>query len=585
MNESRYDVAIIGGGPAGSTAGTLLCKYKPELRVLILEREVFPREHVGESQLPPISRILDEMGCWEQVEAAGFPIKIGATYRWGSDPALWDFEFLPLREFHNEPRPARYAGQRLRTAFQVERSVYDDILLRQAQQTGCTVRQGTRVSKVLRDGDRVTALQLDGDETVTARYYIDASGGPGILRRAMGVAVDTPTTLQNIAIWDYWENAEWAVEIGVGGTRVQVMSIGNGWLWFIPLSPTRTSIGFICPAAYYKASGTSPETLYLDAIAEEPLIRKLTENASRAGAVRTTRDWSFLAQRMAGANWFLAGESAGFADPILAAGMTLAHSGAREVAYTLLELDRGEHDGDWLRERYQEGQQRRIGQHIRFADFWYAANGQFTDLQDYTRTIAQDAGLDLSPQAAFQWLGTGGFTNDVLGQVGIGGLDLAGVQQITQRFTGGTLCWELSKYNRFKLQLADAQRDHLPILDQGRIRREPCYLRDGHVLPVTGLFALLIQVLQKSADIADISKQILAYFSTASSTATPQLGLHYALQVLEVMLSEGWVKGTLDPRKARLKVSVPEEGDIVHANRDIAERLKGLQESTMVGDG
>src|SRR5690348_4922960 len=107
-----FDVAIIGGGPAGSTAGTILKKYAPELKVAILEREKFPRDHVGESQLPPVCTILNEMGCWDKVEAANFPIKIGATYRWGKSPELWDFEFIPATVFENEPRPAKYEGQR-----------------------------------------------------------------------------------------------------------------------------------------------------------------------------------------------------------------------------------------------------------------------------------------------------------------------------------------------------------------------------------------------------------------------------------------------------------------------------------------
>lgn len=143
-----FDVIIIGGGPAGSTLGSLLRKYNPNLNVLILEKEQFPREHVGESQLPPISKILDEMGCWDKVEAANFPIKIGATYRWGSSAKLWDFEFLPVRQFEDEPRPAKYQGQRLQTAFQVDRAVYDEILLDHAESMGCVVKQQTRVARV-----------------------------------------------------------------------------------------------------------------------------------------------------------------------------------------------------------------------------------------------------------------------------------------------------------------------------------------------------------------------------------------------------------------------------------------------------
>ena len=102
------------------------------------------------------------------------------------------------------------------------------------------------------EGDRVTGIELKDGSMVTARYYVDASGHAGILRRSMGVETTVPTGLKNIALYDYWENADWVEEIGVGGTRVQVMSQGTGWVWFIPLGPTRTSIGFVCPADYFQ---------------------------------------------------------------------------------------------------------------------------------------------------------------------------------------------------------------------------------------------------------------------------------------------------------------------------------------------
>ncbi|MBV8514105.1 MAG: tryptophan 7-halogenase, partial [Acidobacteria bacterium] len=117
-----YDLAIVGGGPAGSTVASLLKKYQPELKVAIFEREKFPREHIGESQLPAISPILNELGAWDKVEAANFPIKVGATYRWGNTKGLWKFDFL-LHPFEDEPRPGKYNQQRESTAFQVDRSV------------------------------------------------------------------------------------------------------------------------------------------------------------------------------------------------------------------------------------------------------------------------------------------------------------------------------------------------------------------------------------------------------------------------------------------------------------------------------
>src|SRR5580704_6005078 len=148
------DVAIIGGGPAGATAGTLLKKYNPGLKVALFEREKFPRDHIGESQLPGISRVLDEMGVWDKVEAAGFPIKIGSTNRWGKEPELWDFEFFPGELFQDEARPAKYEGQRRFTAFQVDRSIYDKILLDHAREMGVEVHEEVNVRKIHRAGDR-----------------------------------------------------------------------------------------------------------------------------------------------------------------------------------------------------------------------------------------------------------------------------------------------------------------------------------------------------------------------------------------------------------------------------------------------
>ena len=100
---------------------------------------------------------------------------------------------------------------------------------------------------------------------------------------------------------------------------------------------------------------------------------------NRRGTIEATRDWSFVAARTAGENWLLVGEAAGFADPILSAGMTLTQVGGREAAYTLLSLLKNQHDPHWLKHHYDTNQRGRLRQHIRFATFWYAANGQFSE--------------------------------------------------------------------------------------------------------------------------------------------------------------------------------------------------------------
>ncbi len=412
MSQQHVDVAIVGGGPAGSTAASLIKKYDPDANVLVLEKATFPRDHVGESQLPSISPILHEMGVWDKVEAAGFPVKIGASYTWGKKQDRWDFDFFPVEAWQDEQRPAAYEGQRRFTAFQVDRAKYDELLLRHAESLGAEVREATSVAKVNVQGQKIESLTLGDGSTVTADHYIDASGVVGLLRRALGVESDVEAELRNIAIWDYWENADWAVEIGTGATRVQVRSLPFGWIWFIPLGPTRTSIGLICPSDYYRQTGKTPEALYDEALAAQPDIQRLTRNATRRGRVESCKDWSHLARQVVGDNWFLCGESAGFADPILAAGMALGHNSAREAAYTILELRRGKIAKKWLLERYDDRNRTNIGQHIRFAKYWYAANGCFTDLQDHCSSIAKSAGLRLTPKSSWQWLSQGGFATE-----------------------------------------------------------------------------------------------------------------------------------------------------------------------------
>ncbi|MCB0827148.1 MAG: tryptophan 7-halogenase, partial [Armatimonadetes bacterium] len=446
-------------------------------------------------------------------------------------------------KFVEEPRPASYRGQRERTAFQVDRARYDEILLSHAQSIGCDVEQGVGVAKVRIRGDRVESLVLSNGKEVVADHYIDASGNVAVLRKAMGVKISEPAALRNIAIWDYWENAEWAKSIGIGGTMVQVMSIANGWIWFIPLSPTRTSIGFICPADYYKNSGKSTEQLYLEALPKDENILTLIENAQREGKLQATKDWSFLSERMTGENWLLVGETAGFADPILAAGLTLTHCSAREAAYIVVDMYRGSHDSAWLKKHYEETQKQRILQHIRFADFWYAANGQFEDLFDHTAKIAKEAGITLTPEKAFQWLGTGGFADDIQGQAGLGGFDMNGIKQITNLFLDGDLDWMLNRYNTFKLDIQGATEEAIPVFKDGKITSHRCFFRDGRKLPIVGFFGLIYEVLRKHSDIVSILQELVIQLRKHQIKADIGLAVRYAIQPLEVMVTEGWVNG------------------------------------------
>jgi flavin-dependent dehydrogenase len=542
-----YDVVIIGGGPGGSTCGSFLKKYRPSLNVLILEREVFPRDHIGESQLPLISNILDEMGVWEKVEAANFPVKIGATYRWGNDSTLWDFHFLPNGEFHNEARPAKFDGQRRLTAFQVDRAIYDKILLDHARELGCEVREGTGVRSVDHEDDEIRSITLSSGEEIQAKYFVDATGHVGFLRRNLKIPVNEPSVLQNVAFWNYWTNAEWAVKIGIGGTRIQIMSLGYGWIWFIPMGPDRTSVGFVCPADYYKKSGMRPEELYQKALQDEPRIKGLLSKATAEDGFATTKDWSFVADRLAGKNWLLVGEAAGFADPILSAGLTLTHVGAREAAFTLIELlkpaeGRPRLDPTWLKKEYETLNKHRVFQHIRFADYWYSANGNFTELKEFTREIAKDAGLEFDADRAWQWLGTGGFADTEDGEAGIGGYSLGAVNDILVRLSKSEPSKEMphSGASGFVLNIADAARCQSACYDAGSVTAVDTFKRGSKRLRLKGPCGWLALAFSRHQRVDEALKAISSMFPPGHADNAPGFW-NLINNAMDGMVRDGWL--------------------------------------------
>ena len=557
MDLHETDVAIIGGGPGGSTCGGFLRKHNPNLRVSIFEREQFPRDHIGESQLPIVSSILAELGVWDRVEACGFPIKIGGTYRWGNSDDLWDFDFLPYGRFEDQPRPGTYEGQRAFTSFQVDRSIYDKALLEYAEELGCEVFYRSAVREVQRNDDRVEGLLLADGTQVKAKYYVDATGHSGLLRRSMGVEIDEPSRLKNIAVWDYWRNALWADSLGIGGTRIQILSLGFGWIWFIPISPDRTSIGFVCPADYYKSAGCSIEELYTRAVALEPRLQTLIAGATREQRLTTTKDWSFVAKRMTGPNWFLVGEAAGFADPILSAGLSLTHAGAKELAFLILQTLKGG-DFAWMCEEYQRRNERRVRQHIRFADYWYSANANFRDLKQYTSEIARDAGLELSADQAFQWLGTGGFIEEDMEVAGLALIRLDQLHQIAGKLSEKPAACALDGYNLFVLRLQGAEEIRVAKFEKGGVRSVPALRRDGKVLPTQGLFGWVLQGLRHSAQLEHAIEFIEKAVTASGEKFDNKLHARIT-ECLDAMVRDGWVKAKLSTQMPPIEFEFPLE--------------------------
>jgi len=554
---NNFDVAIMGGGPAGSTAGSLLKKHMPSLSVVILEKEAFPREHIGESQLPLIGVILDEMGAWDKVEAADFPIKLGATYKWGRDPEPWHFNFIPPEQFRNTKRPSQFEGQRRYTAFHVDRARYDDILLNHAASVGCEVRQGTRVTEVVADGDRVSFLRLEDGSKIAGRYYVDCTGNVGLVRRAMGVGIDSHDRLKNISFWDYWESDHWNDTMAEGFTRIQIRSLPYGWIWFIPIGRTRVSIGLICHSEHYRKKGQTPSEVYRRALEDEPFIAAQVAKATPTGTVRTTRDWSYLADRLYGENWFLTGEAAGFADPILSAGMTLAHASARDAAYTIMELERGEHDRRWLLDRFDEKNREAINNHIRFAIYWYSANGLQSDLDEYCRELAASSGLRLNAKDAFRWISQGAFTTELLGNPSIGFFDITSIHDLANRFAdkGRTHQWLVHGCSVFQLNVHNSTRGFVGDLKDGRVIKVPCLFKGKNKLPLYEFYGLVVDVLQRTSDAQTMLQLAGQSIEMLFPAEHRTFAMSRFVEALESMALDGWVICRHDKKRPPLKMS------------------------------
>ena len=211
-----------------------------------------------------------------------------------------------------------------------------------------------------------------------------------------------------------------------------------------------------------------------------------------------------MAERLTGENWFLVGESAGFADPILSAGMTLAHFGGKDVAYAILAMERRDYESEWLRSFYCSTHRAQIRQHIRFADFWYTGNGVFSDLKDYAQQIATDAGLTMTSEAAWRWLAQGGFV-ERNGGTDIGLYGLLFTKEVLASFTGGDRHYEIAGKTHFVLDLTGAEKDWSAEMADGRITRRRMYRRDGRVLPMVDLLGWIAGQLKSERSAAELA--------------------------------------------------------------------------------
>jgi flavin-dependent dehydrogenase len=322
-------ILVIGGGPAGSTVATMLAREG--LNVTLVERDIFPRYHIGESLLPSCLEILDIIGAREKVEAHCFQRKEGGYFAWGND--TWTLDFEKLRHPYS---------------FQVIRSEFDQLLLEHAKSQGVKVYEGTSIRSLAFDGERpcsATWVEESSQESgeIAFDYLVDASGRAGVMATHYLKNRHFHEAFQNVAVWGYWKGAEKA-EFAPSGAILNG-SVDDGWLWGIPLHTGVLSVGHVLHKNAFKEkrqNGESIEQIYHKAIADCPVISDRLRSAELTTKISAEQDYSYMADRLAGPGYFLIGDAACFIDPLLSTGVHLATHSSLLCAASIISTLRGE---------------------------------------------------------------------------------------------------------------------------------------------------------------------------------------------------------------------------------------------------
>ncbi|HEY4282864.1 MAG TPA: NAD(P)/FAD-dependent oxidoreductase [Chthoniobacterales bacterium] len=369
MTEAEYDVAIVGGGPAGSSTATLLARAGR--KVIVFEREKFPRFHIGESLLPFSMKAFKRMDLLQKFERAGFLRKYGGEFFSACCEEGVKFYFKDAYRSQTD------------YSFQVTRADFDKLLLDHARESGATVREETTVDRVEFSDQGVTlgwkvtkhpaATGMESNGTreqgeIRARYLIDASGRNSLLGSKFNLR-KTYQHLQKLSIFAHYDGMTRAE--GIDGTLTTLIRGIDRWFWIIPLTPSRTSVGVVMDSEIFKRSKKSPETFLEESIAEQPILNKRMTNARRASEAYVAADFSYRNCQLFGERWLLAGDAAGFLDPIFSSGVFLAVFSGELAADMLDAILDDPSKARKLFPIYQRKVNRAMDVYLRFINAWY----------------------------------------------------------------------------------------------------------------------------------------------------------------------------------------------------------------------
>lgn len=423
------DVVVIGAGPAGTLLASLVQRESPGHRVLVLEKDVFPRHHVGESTIPSWHSILERAGVLRHLEAAGFMLKVGTLFEWGAaDDERWTIDFRD-----------KVTGGARPGSFQVDRATFDRVLLAHARSLGAQVLEGATVEAAERTpaGFVVRWKQEGEHHRVRTRYLVDASGQARVLSRLWGLRLVPFDEMNNVAIYGYWKGSAVA-QFGREERRdrerwTYISTSPDGWVWHIPTFPDLVSVGLVTDADSIRAGGQEAlEEVYVRNVRAAggiaPLLSaaELVRHPLARARTLVVRDWAYRVAEACGPGWFLVGDAAAFVDPILSSGLLIAANGASLAANALhtLWMDPAV-DLPLLLRSYKATYDDMAESYHRMARVWYTRNFKYPTWhweakRQRLRTGAHPARE--TDAAAFKQLCAGSFANPVEGMFATRGL-------------------------------------------------------------------------------------------------------------------------------------------------------------------
>jgi len=321
-----YDCLVIGGGPAGSTVGALVAEAG--YRTLVVERDRFPRFHVGESLMPATYDVFRRLGVLDQMKASSFVHKASVQFVSHTGKESQPFHFR-LHDPHERSR-----------TWQVERSRFDAMLFDNAAAKGAECRDGTRVLKVEFDGDRARGARIrfpDGRERVVmARTVVDATGQQTLIAGSLGLKRPN-RRLRKASVWGYFRGAWRAPGEDGGATVILHTRNKEAWFWSIPLAEEKTSVGVVGDVDRLLQGQASPADIFVQQRGLCPAVDQRLAGAEQIGPLHVAKEFSYRTTRAAGDGWVLVGDAWGFIDPVYSSGVFFALKSGEMAADCLIE--------------------------------------------------------------------------------------------------------------------------------------------------------------------------------------------------------------------------------------------------------